>query len=111
VTYQSASPAADRELYLTSQSGQQYAQALAQGRNLYMLRIPERLYQVLLQRQLIETRQGSMYGQIGEDIRISPGAMQFLSQHFKQVPLKEYGTYNKILCERGCARPHLRPFA
>jgi hypothetical protein len=89
VTYQSAAPGADRELYLTTQSGQQYAQALAQGRNLYMLRIPERLYQVLLERQLIEIRQGSMYGQVGEDIRISPGAMQFLSQHIKLVPLKE----------------------
>lgn len=88
VTYQSAAPAADRELYLTTEAGAQYAEAVAQGRNLYQLRIPERLFQLLQQRQLIELRQGSMGNQVGEDIRISAGAMQFLSKYIKEIPLK-----------------------
>lgn len=89
VTYQSSSPAADRELYLTTEKGAQYAEAVAQGRNLYQLRIPERLYQLLQQRQLIEVRQGSMGNQVGPDIRISAGAMKFLSQYIKEIPLKK----------------------
>ncbi len=30
----------------------------------------------------------SMGSQMGDDIRIAAGAMQFLSEHFKEVPLK-----------------------
>lgn len=87
VTYQSMTPALDRELYLTTQEGVQYAEAVSQGRNLYMIRIPERLFQILMDRQLIEVRQGSMGSQVGDDIRIAAGAMQFLSKHFQQIPL------------------------
>ncbi|MFG3055402.1 DUF4157 domain-containing protein [Kitasatospora sp. NPDC048239] len=89
VTYQSGSPAADRELYLTSQEGAQYAEAVAQGRNLYQLRIPERMFQLLERRQLVEVRQGSMGNQVGVDIRISEGAMRFLSRYIKQIPIKD----------------------
>lgn len=88
VTYQSMSPAADRELYLTTKQGEQYAEAVAQGRNLYQLRIPERLFQVLQQRGLLELRQGSMGNQVGDDIRISAGAMQYLSKYVRQIPIK-----------------------
>ena len=88
VTYQTVAPAADRELYLTTEEGSQYAEAVAQGRNLYMLRIPDRLFQLLQDRHLIEVRQGAMGSQVGDDIRIAAGAMQFLSKHFKQIPLK-----------------------
>ena len=59
VTYQSMSPVLDKELYLTTEKGAQYAEAVAQGRNLYMLRIPERLYQLLIERQLLEVPAGS----------------------------------------------------
>lgn len=88
VTYQSTSPAADRELYLTTKQGAQYAQAVAEGRNLYQLRIPERLFQILQQRGQIEVRQGSMGNEVGTDIRISAGAMQFLSKYIRQIPTK-----------------------
>ncbi len=87
VTYQSMTPALDRELYLTTQEGAQYAEAVSQGRNLYMVRIPERLFQILVERQLIEVRQGSMGDQVGDDIRIAAGAMEFLSKYFSKVPL------------------------
>ncbi|MFS8105065.1 hypothetical protein LFM09_48995 [Lentzea alba] len=86
VTYQTDTPAAGVELYLTQQ-GSQYAQAVAAGRNLYQLRIPEQLYQILVSRGEIVVRTGSMAGQVGDDIRISPGAMAFLSQYFRQIPL------------------------
>jgi hypothetical protein len=88
VTYQTMSPAADKELYLTTEQGAQYAEAVAQGRNLYQLRIPERLFQVLQQRGLIEVRQGSMGNQVGDDIRIAAGAMQYLSKYIRQIPIK-----------------------
>lgn len=86
VTYQTQAPAADVELYLTQQ-GSQYAQAVAAGRNLYQVRIPEQLYQILLRRGEIVVRTGSMGGQVGDDIRISEGAMTFLSRYFRQIPL------------------------
>jgi hypothetical protein len=85
VTYQTMTPAQDKVLYTTTQEGAQYAEAVAQGRNLYMLRIPERLYDILIQRNLIQVRQGSMGSQVGDDIRIAPGAMQFLSKYFSEV--------------------------
>lgn len=88
VSYQSAAPAADRELYLTTREGVQYAEAVSAGRNLYQLRIPDRLFSLLEQRQLIEVRQGSMGNQVGDDIRISAGAMEFLAKYIKEVPLK-----------------------
>jgi hypothetical protein len=88
VTYQTMEPAADRELYMTTEQGAQYAEAVAQGRNLYQLRIPDRLFQLLEQRQLLEVRQGSMGNQVGSDIRISAGAMRFLSRYVKEIPIK-----------------------
>ena len=89
VTYQSMSPVADKELYLTTEEGAQYAEAVMEGRNLYQLRIPERLFQLLQDRNLIEVRQGAMGNQVGVDVLIGKGAMQFLAQYVKQIPLKK----------------------
>lgn len=89
VTYQSAAPAADMDLYATTAEEIQYADALAAGRNLYQLRVPERLFQLLTERGLITVRQGAMYDQVGADIRIAKGAMQFLAPYARQIPVPD----------------------
>ncbi|WP_190987551.1 hypothetical protein [Pseudarthrobacter sulfonivorans] len=89
VTYQSAAPAADMDLYVTTAEEVQYADAVAAGRNLYQLRVPERLFQLLQDRGLITIRQGSMGDQVGSDIRIARGAMEFLAPYARQIPIPE----------------------
>jgi hypothetical protein len=89
VTYQSAAPAADMDLYATTAEEIQYADAVAVGRNLYQLRIPERLFQLLTDRGLITVRQGAMYGEVGSDVRIAKGAMEFLAPYARQIPVPD----------------------
>lgn len=88
MTYQSSAPEAGRDLYLTSKETLTYAQAVAQGRNLYELSMPDQLFQELVRRGLIGSAQGSMYGQVGDDYRIGGELMKLLAKYVKEVPLE-----------------------